>query len=134
MIIDTSAVIAMLKPEPDAQLYASAIAVVPEHDRMMSAGTYQECGAVMSQGRDPAMSRKLDELMKAARITILPVTEQRADLARRAYWDFGRGSGHPARLNFGDCFAYALALDLDHPLLWKGDDFAHTGIRSALQL
>jgi hypothetical protein len=63
---------------------------------------------------------------------IEPVTEHQARLARQAYADFGTGSGHPARLNFGDCLSYALALDIREPLLWKGDDFGHTGIASAL--
>ena len=62
-----------------------------------------------------------------------PVTERQARLARQAYRDFGRGSGHRAGLNFGDCLSYALALDLREPLLWKGDDFGHTGIASALK-
>jgi len=63
---------------------------------------------------------------------IEPVTEHQARLARQAYADFGRGSGHPAGLNFGDCLSYALALDTREPLLWKGDEFGHTGIASAL--
>lgn len=71
--------------------------------------------------------------MATADSVVEPVTQHRARLARQAYADFGKGSGHPAGLNFGDCLAYALALDLREPLLWKGDDFGHTGIRSALQ-
>jgi ribonuclease VapC len=67
-----------------------------------------------------------------AQIAIEPVTERQARIAREAYRDFGKGSGHPARLNFGDCFAYALAKDKNEPLLFKGTDFAETDVASAL--
>jgi ribonuclease VapC len=78
------------------------------------------------------ISRSLDELLAEAEFVIEPVTEHQARLARQAYADFGRGSGHRAGLNFGDCLSYALALDTREPLLWKGDDFGHTSIASAL--
>jgi ribonuclease VapC len=65
-------------------------------------------------------------------IEVVPVSVEQARIARAAYRDFGRGSGHPAGLNFGDCFAYALAIDRDETLLFKGDDFSHTDVRSAL--
>lgn len=64
---------------------------------------------------------------------IEPVTERQARLARQAYADFGKCTGHPAGLNFGDCLSYALALDLSEPLLWKGNDFGHTGVQSAVE-
>jgi uncharacterized protein with PIN domain len=64
-------------------------------------------------------------------IEVAPVTPAQAKIARQAYRDFGRGSGHPAKLNFGDCFAYALAIDRNEPLLFKGEDFTHTGVRIA---
>lgn len=73
----------------------------------------------------------LDEFLDKAGFVVEPVSERQARLARQVYADFGKGSGHPAGLNFGDCLAYALATDLREPLLWKGDDFKHTGIRSA---
>jgi ribonuclease VapC len=79
------------------------------------------------------VSRDLDEFLHDAAIRIEPVTETQARIAREAYRDYGRGSGHPAQLNFGDCFAYALARDLREPLLYKGADFSHTDIASALQ-
>jgi ribonuclease VapC len=72
-------------------------------------------------------------LIEEAEITVEPVTERQARLARQAYADLGKGSGHAAKLNFGDCLSYALALDLREPLLWKGNDFGHTGIESALE-
>jgi len=71
--------------------------------------------------------------MKASNIEIVPFTEAQARIARAAHKDFGRRSGHPAQLNFGDCFAYALAVDRDEPLLYKGDDFGHTDVRNALE-
>ena len=82
--------------------------------------------------RDPIASRRFDELLREAQFVIGPVTVAQAKLAREAYRDFGRGSGHPAGLDFGDCFAYALAKSLNEPLLFKGDDFGHTDIEQAL--
>ena len=76
--------------------------------------------------------RALDQFLLESRIAIASVTPEQARIARMAYRDFGRGSGHPARLNFGDCFAYALAIERNEPLLYKGDDFRHTDVRSAL--
>lgn len=130
MIVDTSAVIAILTAEDDASIYANAIADASV--RRLSAAGYLECGIVLDNQRDPVISRSLDELLAEAEFVIEPVTEQHARLARDAYADFGKGSGHRAGLNFGDCLSYALALDAREPLLWKGDDFEHTGIASAL--
>jgi ribonuclease VapC len=131
VIVDTSAIIAILKAEDDAAVYAQAIAGADA--RRLSAASYLECGNVLDSQRDPIISRGLDELIQEAEFVIEPVTERQAHLARQAYADFGIGSGHPAGLNFGDCLSYALALDLREPLLWKGNDFGHTGIQSALE-
>ena len=131
MIVDTSAVIAILAAEDDAAIYAHAIADASV--RRLSAASYLECGIVLDQQRDPVISRSLDELLAEAEFVIEPVTEHHARLARQAYADFGRGSGHRAGLNFGACLSYALALDTREPLLWKGDDFGHTGIASAVK-
>jgi len=79
------------------------------------------------------MSAGLDELILESEIVIEPVTVAQARIARQAYRDYGKGSGHPANLNFGDCFTYALARDKREPVLYKGDDFVHTDLRSALQ-
>lgn len=130
MIVDSSAIIAILRAEDDAASYARAIATATT--RRLSAASYLECGIVLDSHRDPIISRALDELLDEAEFRIEPVTERQARLARQAYADFGKGSGHPARLAFGDCLSYALATDLREPLLFKGDTFAHTGIRSAL--
>ena len=78
-------------------------------------------------------TRRLDDLLREAQIVIEPVTEAQARIARDAYRDYGRGSGHPARLNFGDCFAYALARETGERLLFKGDDFAHTDVTPAIE-
>ena len=98
----------------------------------MSAANYLEAAIVADRAAKVLVSRDFDRLVPEESITITPVTETQVHIARAAYRDFGRGSGHPARLNFGDCFAYALAIDRGEPLLYKGDDFGHTDVRSAL--
>ncbi|GAA4202381.1 type II toxin-antitoxin system VapC family toxin [Microbispora amethystogenes] len=130
MIIDTSAIVAILRGEPDAVDLARAIRDAPA--RRMSAGTYLELAAVVERARDPAASRLLDDLLTRIRVQIMPVTADQARTARRAYWDFGKGSGHKAGLNFGDCFSYALARECQEPLLFTGDDFVHTDVTPAL--
>src|SRR5690348_4535797 len=131
MILDASALIAILRGEPDAPRMARAIEAATQ--RRLSAATFVEVGAVVDSSRDPVASRRYDDLLRAAHVTIEPVTEQQARLARQAYRDYGKGSGHPAGLNFGDCFAYALAKDTGEPLLYKGDDFGHTDVAAALE-
>jgi ribonuclease VapC len=88
--------------------------------RRISAANWLEAAAVIDGSRDPVASRRFDELVDVARIAIMPVTEAQARIARAAYRDFGKGSGHPAGLNFGACFAYALAKDTGEPLLFRG--------------
>jgi len=83
---------------------------------------------VIDGKRDPVRSARLDELLSRSDVEIVDVTAEQAHIARAAYRDFGRGSGHPARLNFGDCFSYALARATGEPLLFKGDDFVHTDL------
>lgn len=131
MIIDSSALIAILRDEDDALLHASAIEAAAQC--RLSAASFVETAAVIDMSGDPIASRRLDDLIRIASISIEPVTEHQAHLARAAYRDFGKGSGHPAGLNFGDCFAYALARDFGEPLLYKGNDFAHTDVESALR-
>jgi ribonuclease VapC len=80
----------------------------------------------------PKLSARFDELVEEAKMVIEPFTESQARIARNAYRDYGRGSGHPANLNLGDCFSYALARDKREPILYKGDDFGHTDLRPAL--
>lgn len=130
MIIDTSALIAILRDEPEAAFCAREIENAAV--RRVSAVNFVEAAIVIDGSRDPVASRRFDELFRVAALTIEPVSEAQARVAREAYRDFGRGSGHPARLNFGDCFAYALAKLAGEPLLHKGDDFAATDITPAL--
>ena len=130
MIIDTSVIIAILRDEPEAVTCAQAIAEAT--DRRLSAVNFVESAVVIDASRDPIATRRFDDFIKEANISIEPVTGIQAQIARDAYRDFGKGSGHPAKLNFGDCFAYALARAFGEPLLFKGGDFAHTDIVSAL--
>jgi ribonuclease VapC len=130
MIVDTSALIAILRMEKEARPFAQAIEKAPS--RKISAVTFVETAAVIDSAKDAIASRKFDELIAVAEFSIEPVTEAHARLAREAYRDFGKGSGHQAQLNFGDCFAYALAKATGEPLLYKGNDFKHTDLKSAL--
>jgi ribonuclease VapC len=130
VILDTSVVIAILRAEPEASAFARAIETAA-HTRI-SAVNYVEAAAVIDASRDPIASRRFDDLIDEAQVVIEPVTEAQARVARQAYNDFGKGSGHPAKLNFGDCFAYALAKAKREPLLFKGDEFSHTDIPIAV--
>jgi ribonuclease VapC len=130
MIIDTSALMAILRDEPEASSCAHAIE--DSAVRRLSAANFVEAAVIIDASCDPVASRRFGDLIKEARILIEPVTEQQARIAREAYRDFGKGSSHPAKLNFGDCFAYALAKFTGEPWLFKGDDFAHTDIRAAV--
>ncbi len=129
MIIDTSALITILLNEPERGDFEVLIAQSPQP--RLSAASYLEAGVVVDGRRDPKRSRILDSYLAGADIAIEPVTAEQAIIARQAYRDFGRGSGHPAGLNFGDCFSYALAKAHGETLLFKGDDFTHTDIRAA---
>jgi ribonuclease VapC len=98
----------------------------------LSAASYLETSIVMDKHKDAVLSAKLDGLIESAKMLIEPVTVEQAKIAREAYRNYGKSSGHPANLNFGDCFSYALARDKREPILYKGDDFVHTDLRSAL--
>lgn len=128
MIVDSSAVIAILRDEKEAPAMAQAM------DRAktcrVSAVSYVEAAIVIDGGRSPVASRRFDDFMRESQITVETVTLQQAQIAREAYRDFGKGR-HRAGLNFGDCFAYALAKVTGDPLLFKGDDFRHTDIEPA---
>ncbi len=129
MIIDTSAVIAILFAEPDAKQYAQAIASAASC--RMSAATLVEASIVTDVQTQGAGSRQLDAFIRRAGIAIEPFTEDHAHIARQAYADFGKGR-HPAALNYGDCFSYALAKATGEPLLFKGADFRKTDITPAV--
>jgi len=130
VIIDTSALIAILRAEDDAS--NMALAIERAQARKISAASYLETAVVIDASRDPIASRRFDELVDTAELRVEPVTHDQARIARDAYRDFGKGSGHKASLNFGDCFAYALAKSTGKPLLYKGNDFGHTDITPAL--
>lgn len=130
MIIDTSALIAILRAEDDAS--EMALAIERAQVRRISAASYLETAVVIDASRDPIASRRFDELVDTAELRVEPVTREQAGIARDAYRDFGKGSGHKADLNFGDCFAYALAKSTGEALLFKGNDFSHTDIAPAL--
>lgn len=131
MIIDTSAIVAVLRGEQGAKAYAAMIESAPI--ARISAATYVELGVVIDSLRDPVMSGSLDPFLVSMVVVVEPLTASQARTARAAYERFGKGSGHPARLNMGDCFAYALARDLDEPLLFKGDDFKLTDIEVVIE-
>ncbi len=129
MVIDTSAVLSILLGEQDAETFAEAI----EHavDRRISAAAYLEAALVIDNRGDAIAQREFDRFFARSGIQIEPVTFEQARVARAAYRDFGKGR-HRAGLNFGDCLSYALARSLDEPLLYKGRDFVHTDVESAL--
>lgn len=130
LVVDTSAVVALLKSEPGWEALASRLHAAPS--RLLSVAGWVELSLVVA-GRhgDAATLAFLDRFLQTAAIERRPVDEPQARLAREAFLRFGKGR-HPAGLNFGDCFAYALARTLDAPLLFVGDDFARTDVRPAL--
>lgn len=128
MIIDSSALVAILRREPEAEAFTAAILATDEPT--MSAASYLESGIVIDRSCDLQASADVDRVITTLRITIASVTENQARLARAAYQRFGKGTGHPAGLNFGDCFSYALAAESGEPLLYKGDDFSACDITS----
>ena len=128
MIVDTSAIMAIVKGESDAEVYAGILE--KEDDVRMSAGNWLELGIVTTRLGDEHIVEFADRTVSAFGIIIEPVTVEQGRLARQAFQDFGKGR-HPAKLNFGDCFAYALAAATGEALLFKGEDFKKTRIRSA---
>ena len=128
MIVDSSAVLAILFDEPDARRHAAAI-MAASHCRMSVANVLEAAIAVERRGGDTG-AYELDNLLESAEIELVPVTVEHLVVARRAWRRFGKGN-HPAALNFGDCFAYALARTTGETLLFKGEDFARTDIEVA---
>jgi ribonuclease VapC len=130
MIIDSSAIISVLFDEEDASTLLQAIQ--ESGTNRLSAASYLEVSIVIDSYRRHTISIRFDEFVFTHGIIIESVTGDHARIAREAYRVFGKGSGHPARLNFGDCFSYALAIEKNEPLLFKGDDFNHTDVRMAI--
>lgn len=129
MIVDTSALLAILYAEADARRFADALAA--HAVRRMSAANYLETGIVVDRQQGVEAGRQFDALIARSAIEIVDVTREQADIARQAYLEFGKGR-HSAGLNFGDCFSYALAKLSGMPLLFKGQDFMLTDIEPAL--
>ena len=128
MIVDASALLAILLREPERPRFRELIALAPE--AVISPVNLVEA-AVRADALGEAEGLGLDRLLQISGIAIVPVTAEQAQLARDAYRKFGKGN-HPARLNLGDCFAYALAKARNEPLLYKGDDFRLTDVEAAL--
>jgi len=129
MIVDSSAILAILFSEDDAESYAQAI--TDADACRISAANFVEVAIVVEAQTKATGSRQFDAFFRRAGIIIEPVTEEQAHIARQAYTDFGKGR-HKAGLNFGDCFAYALAKTTGEKLLFKGEDFTKTDIPSAI--
>lgn len=127
MIVDTSALIAILQQEPEAARFSRALA---QDACEISAANWLEASTIMFVRKGWEGTRDLDLVIAKYHIAITEVTPDHAETARRAFMKYGKGV-HPARLNFGDCFAYALAKDTGEPLLFKGEDFSRTDVAAA---
>lgn len=129
MIIDTSALVAILFQEADGLRYLRAIAAAP--DAIISAATLVELTMVVEGRAGEAAGREVDVFLSEMDVRIWPVTARHAQAARQAWRRFGKGR-HPAALNLGDCFSYALAMSMDDALLYKGHDFSQTDVKAAI--
>jgi ribonuclease VapC len=133
IVVDTSALIAIMREEPERDAFLELIINSPP--ALISAAAVLECSIVLRGFKvlsSDAAEEALDSLLSTADIRMEPVDGDILRVARLAHIRFGKGTGHPAQLNFGDCFSYALAKALDAPLLFKGEDFARTDIASAM--
>lgn len=130
MIVDTSALVAIVSDEPTKSRLLTALSEAAI--ARISAANLLEAYFVIDGRKDQDASAMLDALLRRLALTVEPVTEAQVVIARGAFRRFGKGSGHPARLNYGDCFAYALARAMDESLLFVGNDFSHTDIRRSL--
>ena len=128
MVLDSSAIVAVMLQEPEADLFAAKIAEAEKCQ--ISAANYLECAMALMARRGIGTERELDFLFEEAGIEIVPVSVAHARMARHAFRRYGKGR-HPAGLNFGDCFSYALAKSTGEPLLFKGDDFSRTDVEVA---
>jgi ribonuclease VapC len=127
--LDTSAIVAILVDEPDAHSYANIVSL---NTCLISTGTLVECHQVLGGRLGAAGVALVDDFLADNAIRPIAVDRDHVDAAAIARLTYGRGTGHPARLNFGDCFSYALAKTRAIPLLFKGDDFIHTDVISAM--
>ena len=125
VVVDSSAILSILFAEPDSD---EILIAINNNECAISAGNYLETAIVVDSIKDPIVTRKFDALIKASGLEIISVDQKQVEVARAAYRDYGKGTGHRAKLNFGDVFAYALAATTRRKLLCKGDDFHHTDI------
>lgn len=130
MIIDTSVIVAIAKNEPEAAIFASKLED-SETPLRMSAANWFEAAIALDSLDEPEASLRFDRLIDRVGIEISSVTTEHVFIARKAYRAYGKGTGSKAQLNFGDCFAYALAAQSGEPLLFKGNDFSQTDIAAA---
>ena len=130
MVVDTSALLAIFLAEPERRQFLDAI--TRGGTRCISAANVLETGIVLEARRGEAAGREFDLFLHHAKLEVVPVDSDQTEIARVAWRKYGKGR-HPAGLNFGDCFAYALAKVLDQPILFKGDDFTHTDISPAIR-
>ena len=127
--MDTSALLAVLLEEPDGALFLARLSSTPRP--LLSAAKWHELGIVIDGRKGPQWLPDLDGFLEGLEVAVVPVSLSQAAIARNAYRHYGKGN-HPASLNFGHCFAYALARDRDLPLLFKGEDFSRTDLRPAM--
>lgn len=133
MLIDTSAIVAIMAPELDAAAYSAAIEGASS--RFVGAHVRLECAINIARILGIELSEAqvvYDEFLRAAKIDVLPITDAVSRIAVDAYARFGKGQGHPAQLNFADCLSYACAVSIGAPILFKGNDFSRTDLKSAL--
>ena len=130
MIVDTSAIMAILLDEPEADVFRNHLGL---YGARLPAGCWVELSAVLTRSNRPQLLEELGIIMQQGGIEVASCSAGQAQIAHDAYRTYGIGSGHKAKLNLGDCFAYALARDTGQPLLFKGDDFVHTDIEPALR-
>lgn len=129
MVLDTSALVAILRDEPERDTFVRAIS--SSQDTLISAATLLECSIVMHRKRGDEAVERLDALLLSAGVRCVAVDMTHVRAAREAWQRYGKGRSR-AKLNFGDCFSYALATTMGRPLLFKGDDFSHTDVKSAV--
>jgi len=131
LVVDSSALLAILLGEEDRNYYVDQL--TQSAKRYLSAANWLEASICVDAAGQPPLAYQFDALVRQAAICIVPVSVEQATLARDAYRIFGKGNGHPAKLNFGDCFSYALAKTQNDPLLFKGNDFLHTDLELITQ-
>ena len=129
MVLDTSALLAIYFQEPDSERFETAILSTPQ--TFMSAGTLLEACIVVEARHRRAGSAELDQLLRKLGVTTVPVDAEQVEVGRAGFRKYGKGR-HPANLNYGDCFAYALAVTTGESLLFQGDDFSKTDVIDAL--